>query len=298
MNFNLTKTLGYNSQRFLKVIMRAFIFLFCTIAFSFNSNKGFTQNADINIDTDKVVSVEEIFNLIKEQAKYQFIYDVDMLKTAPVVSVKKGIIKAGRLLERGLSPINCTFEFSNNTIVVKKKPKKNKKQEEFFIEGIVTDKDGVAIPDISVYVSSRNVNENTPPERGFMVRGTATDLDGKFKIKATLNHYLIVDGLGYKIKSQKIATKQEYYHVTLDEEVNILNDVVVVGYDGNKQAYDAIKSGELFATALNNPFLMGEKAVEVGVEYLHGKRNFPRINPISAGVIVKDNVADYYSKGF
>lgn len=82
------------------------------------------------------------------------------------------------------------------------------------------------------------------------------------------------------------------------KQANKLNDVVVVGYDGNKQAYDAIKSGDLFATALNNPFLMGEKAVEVGIEYLGGKTNFPRMNPISAGVITADNVADYYSRGF
>ncbi len=77
-----------------------------------------------------------------------------------------------------------------------------------------------------------------------------------------------------------------------------LQDIVVVGYDGNKQAYDAIKSGDIFATALNNPFLMGEKAVSIGIEYLNGKRNFPRANPISAGVITAENVDEYYSKGF
>ncbi|MGY0427142.1 MAG: SusC/RagA family TonB-linked outer membrane protein, partial [Polaribacter sp.] len=101
--------------------MKTVIFLFCSLVFSFNSNKGFSQNTKIKIDADKTISVVEIFNLIKKQTDYQFVYDIEMIKNTPTIFVKKGIIKAGDLLHKGLNPSNCTFEFTNNTVIVKKK---------------------------------------------------------------------------------------------------------------------------------------------------------------------------------
>lgn len=227
MNFNLTRTHGNYTRRILRTIMKTFIFLFCTVAFSFGSDKGFSQNADIYINADKIISVEEIFHLIKTQAHYQFVYDVNMVSTAPSISVKKGIIKAGKLLEKGLTPVNCTFEFTQNTIIVKKKRANKTLQEEFPISGRVVDKNGEPIPGVSVYISDRDVGDSS---KNFIVRGTDTDFEGNFKLKATLNHYLIVGSLGYKIKSIQITSKQEYYEIVMEEEINVLDDIVVVGY--------------------------------------------------------------------
>ena len=229
MKFKLTNTFVVFNKRFLKVIMRTFIFLFCTAVFSLNPSEGFSQNAKILIKSDKTVSVEEIFELIQTQTDYKFVYRYDLIKGAPAISLKKGIIKANVLLKMGLDSAGCDYEFTNNTVIVKKKSKEKITQEEFLIKGKVVDQNGESVPGITVYVSNidADVLEN---QKDIITRGTSTDLNGNFEIKAALNRYLVVVGLGYKTIRLKITTEKEFYTITLEDEISELDEVVVVGY--------------------------------------------------------------------
>ncbi len=71
--------------------------------------------------------------------------------------------------------------------------------------------------------------------------------------------------------------------------------LVLAAADGQKEALELIKKGEYGATGLNNPILVAETALEMGLRYLDGDRNFPRTTYTPAVCIAADNVDKYYS---
>ena len=209
-----------------QVIMRLFVFLFCTALFSFSPKTAHSQNAKIRIYEDQKASVEEIFNLIRTQTDYRFVYNYEQIRNAPLVQLNRGIIPAGELLQMGLDPIDLAYDFINDTIIVKQKPI----QQTFTINGIVKDENGLPVSGAAVYVASTEPKAGATRDREFVIRGTSTDFDGNFTLEASLNHYLAVRALGFEFTYQQITSKQEFYEITLKESASKLDEVVVVGY--------------------------------------------------------------------
>lgn len=76
---------------------------------------------------------------------------------------------------------------------------------------------------------------------------------------------------------------------------------MVAAADGAKKAFDLIKEGKYFATGLNSPHLVAEKGVEIGKEILEkGKdpESYPEVTLTEPAAITKENVDEYYEKGF
>lgn len=91
------------------------------------------------------------------------------------------------------------------------------------INGKVTDANGEAIIGASVTVKGTTSN------------GTITDLDGKFNLDAPANATLVISYVGYKtieipVNGKKVLT------ITLKEDTEMLDEVVVVGYGTQKKA--------------------------------------------------------------
>lgn len=228
MKIKLTNVFDFLNQRLLKAIMKIFIFFLCATAFSLSPKVGFSQNAEIIINVDKIVTVEQIFELIKEQTDYKFIYSYDVIKNAPSISLKKGIIKAGVLLEKGLSSIKCTYEFTDNTVVVKKK-KAPVQQTTVTVTGTVKNKEGDLLPGVTLYVTAIDPNTGDTANATF-IRGISTDFDGAFSIEVEVGYFLTVSALGYTSIHQKITADKTNYNFTLEDETSILDEVLVVGY--------------------------------------------------------------------
>lgn len=219
-------------KRLLKIIMRTFIFLLCTTVFSFTPDNVLSQNAKITIEKDKTITVDEVFRIIKGQTDYRFIYESDMFKDFPKVTVKKGTMKANRLLKQSLSSGNFNFNFiDDKTIVIKKT---SIALQDLTISGQVLDVNGLPIPGITVYVTNNEpTGERINTE--FLVRGTATDIDGNFSLAAEAGYYLAVSGIGYEFKYQLVTANQTVYNITLEERVSDLDEVLVVGYGTTKR---------------------------------------------------------------
>src|SRR5680860_1145022 len=108
----------------LKNVVRIFIFFCCTMAFALSPKDGRAQDANIRIEKNESLTIERAFKMVNRQTDYKFVYRHDLLKGAPKVAVNKGVIKTKALLEKFLSPIDFTIEFTTDgTIVVKRKPK-------------------------------------------------------------------------------------------------------------------------------------------------------------------------------
>jgi len=197
--------------------MKTFLFLFCTTVFSFTSNNVFSQNEKIKIDADKMLTADEIFLLITKQTDYCFIYHSDLFKDLPKVSVKKGTIKANKLLLQTLSEGKFIFELSaNKTIAIKEKLKISVVQQT--ITGKVTDVDGEPLPGVNVLVGAKGITK---------VRGVATDFDGKYSIEASAGEVIRFSYVSY-VTQEFTVTDQNIINVVLLEDTASLDEVVLV----------------------------------------------------------------------
>lgn len=228
MKFKLIMVVSHVRKRLLMTIMKTFILLFCTTAFGFSSGTIFSQEK-ISIDKDKVVTVDEVFKIIKKQTKYLFLYPDDLFKDSPKVQLKKGKIDLDQLLNLSLSKSDFKFEVSkDNTILIKKSQKKTGTTEPQKktrpISGVVTDHKGYAIPGANVHVKGDN-------------SFTVTDYDGSYTVMAVSGDTIIFSYLGY-ISYEIVIGEHDKYNVALKEDVSNLDEIVVVGYGKTTQRFN------------------------------------------------------------
>ncbi len=211
----------FRRKEILLFIMRTFIFLFCTTVFSFSPGNIFSQNTKITIAADKVVTIYEVFDLIREQTDYTFIYPSDLFKDSPKVQLKKGVIAANTLLEKSLSANNFSFSLaSDKSIIVKPIPKPidDVQQDPIRITGKVTDEDGVPLPDVAVRIAGTNL-------------GVATNFDGEYTlIVPSRESVLVFSSIGFATKEIRV-NGQTVIDVTMQEAVSQLDEVILnAGY--------------------------------------------------------------------
>ncbi|MCX7047450.1 MAG: sugar ABC transporter substrate-binding protein [Candidatus Sumerlaeota bacterium] len=71
-----------------------------------------------------------------------------------------------------------------------------------------------------------------------------------------------------------------------------LGQIVLVGFDGNKDAMKAVKAGEVDATVMQHPEEMGRQGLQLLVKILKGE-TVPANTPIAPTLIEKSNVDKY-----
>lgn len=105
------------------------------------------------------------------------------------------------------------------------------------VRGTVKDANGEPLPGATVMVSGNNG------------QGTVTDIDGNFSINASEGSELVVTFIGYNQQKIKVDGRNTYV-VSMSEESNTLNELVVIGYGQVKKkdltgSVTAIKPDEL-----------------------------------------------------
>ena len=218
MEIKLTNVLFYFRKKLLIIIMRAFIFLLCTAAFSFTPSNVLSQNAKIKIDADKTLSIHEVFKLISNQTDYKFIYHEDLFENAPNIQLKKGTIKANRLLELSLAYDDFNFVFANNgTIVLNKKTDEVVQQQ---VNGSVTDANGLGLPGVTIL------------EKG-TTNGGSTNIEGKYSINVSSDNAVLVFSFVGFTTQELLVSGQSEINVTLEESVFELEAVNIIstGYE-------------------------------------------------------------------
>lgn len=91
-------------------------------------------------------------------------------------------------------------------------------------------------------VTGRIVDSNGEPligvsvvEKGNKSNGTVTNLDGEYTVNVSANSTLVVSYVGYKTQEVAVGGKRNV-NITLAEDAEMLNDVVVIGYGVVKKA--------------------------------------------------------------
>lgn len=90
------------------------------------------------------------------------------------------------------------------------------------VSGSVTDTEGLPVPGVSVFQKGSST-------------GTITDEEGKFSITVQENATLIFTCLGYNDQRVKATASREHYNIVLNEDSDMLQSVVVVGYGASRK---------------------------------------------------------------
>lgn len=226
MKIEIINHFFFLKRKFLLTCMKAFILFFCTVAFSFTSNKVFTQNVKIVVDKDKLVTIDEVFDLVRVQTDYVFIYQEDLFKDVPKIKLKKGTIDANKLLNDNLSGEGFVFELSgkNKILITKGKPEVAAvAQQKIKVFGIIKDSKGDILPGVNIL------------EKG-TTNGVSSDFDGKFTIDVSgPNSVLAISYIGYVNQEIKVGNQTNISVKLLDDYAK-LEEVVVIGYGTQKKS--------------------------------------------------------------
>lgn len=226
MKIKLTKVRSYAIRRAL-IMMKFYIFLLCTTIYGFTTEESFSQEK-VTIEVDKLVSVDEIFDIIQDQTKYRFLYPADLFENAAKVQLSKGEIGISELLNQSLSNGAVDYEFygKNRIRIMKKKivvPEKSQsQQEQLQVAGIVKDQLGQPLPGATIL------------EKGTS-NGTQSDFDGNFSLDVNgTNATLVISYIGFKTK-EILLNGRTNLEISLEESAAALDEIVVVGYGTQKK---------------------------------------------------------------
>ena len=81
------------------------------------------------------------------------------------------------------------------------------------------------------------------------------------------------------------------------EQAGKTNDILIVAAaDGQKEAIKYVMDTNFYGcTAMNSPVQIGKNAVKFAIEYLNGKKDFPKTSFTPPLLITKENAAQYYN---
>ncbi|SHJ83811.1 TonB-linked outer membrane protein, SusC/RagA family [Arenibacter nanhaiticus] len=225
MKIKLINARSFYRRRILIMMMKTYLFLFCTTIFGFTIEKSFSQEK-ITIKVEEIVSVDDVFNIIQDQTKYRFLYPQNLFANAPKVQLKKGVIQISDLLSESLSNIDIEYELSpNNRILIRQqKPLRVSTiiQKQHKVSGTVTDDMGEPLPGASII------------EKGTK-NGVTSDFNGHFTLNVSdENAILVVSYLGFVTKEIYVNGEKNVL-VSLKGDVASLDEVVLVGYGTQKK---------------------------------------------------------------
>lgn len=169
------------------------------------------------------VSLKQAFQKIESVSKYKIAYNATQLDVNKIVTLNQKNVDVLKVLDAILAGTDCTYKINDGYIVITP----IRKETENVVEGTVKDEKGEPIIGATVMVKGT-------------ATGTITDFDGNFSLDATDGANLEISYVGYQSQQIK-AISGKLLAVTLKEDTEILDEVVVVGY-GTQRKRDVTTS--------------------------------------------------------
>ncbi|WP_158557062.1 SusC/RagA family TonB-linked outer membrane protein [Mucilaginibacter conchicola] len=171
----------------------------------------------------KNASLETVFNQIRKQSTYNFIYTTDVIGKAKTVTIDVQNADIDKVLAICFNNQPLSYSLVDNVVIVKEGPTPITKVAEVPdpIRGKVVDGKGQAVAGASVSVKGTT-------------RGVITDANGNFSINATKGETLVVSFIGFDPTETTVGDTNPM-QITLAESTKQLNQVVVTALGIRKQ---------------------------------------------------------------
>ena len=195
---------------------------------------------NVSFDNERL-TLKQAFEKIESVSNYKIAYNssqIDVNKQVVLNQKNKSVLEVMKELLKGS---DYTFEVKGQQIVIV--PKKAQEQATISVSGTVVDENGEAVIGASVM------------EKG-TTNGVVTDYEGNFTLSVPAKATIVVSYIGSA--SQEIAVNgRREIQITLKEDNNILNEVVVVGYGTQKKgditsSVGSVKSEDFNQGAIND----------------------------------------------
>ena len=217
MKIKLTREGGFLKPGLLFPLLKLFLFLFCAKAFAFAPENSSFQNTHVEIHQSGTYSVKEVFELLKKQTEYTFIYRDELIEDLPATRLEKGRILVDELLKKCLPSDSFSFQIgADQSVIIKKSVNSSVGLYQRQVSGTVVDDTGVPLPGVTVM------------EKGTS-NGVATDFNGSYQITVPENSTLVFTYIGYEPQEVEVGEQQEI-NVQLTLAVSDLDEVVLNGY--------------------------------------------------------------------
>lgn len=160
--------------------------------------------------------MEQVFDLITQQLKYDIFYSENELNIRKMVQMPQLKMKLTDVLNQMLQK-EFTYRFDNNTIIIRP-AKQTDTSNPLQIRGTVTDKNKMPLPGVTVLIKGTTI-------------GVATDKDGRFIIAPSKDAdiELIVSFVGMKTRTISYKGEKDLI-IVMEEDSQEMDEVVVTGY--------------------------------------------------------------------
>ena len=163
------------------------------------------------------VSIETVLDAVKKQTGVNMLYNSQMFKGVPPVSINAKNEKWEVALKLILNPQGFDYVMKDGIVVIRKQQTEKKDNR---IRGMVVDSNQEPIPGASIIVKGTRT-------------GTSTNIEGEFTLDVKGDKVIIeISFIGMKKQTLQVdATRRKSLEITLVDDVKTLDDVVVTGYN-------------------------------------------------------------------
>ncbi|WP_354333952.1 TonB-dependent receptor [Pedobacter sp. CG_S7] len=193
----------------------------------------------------KNASLEYVFEEIKKQTGYKFLYTDEMMKETKPLDVNFENYTLHEALKQSFVNQPLFYTINYKTVIIKRKPLTIKKDvPPLTITGKITDNTGGALPGVSVKLKGASI-------------GATTDIYGNYTLNALENNpVLVFTYIGF-VTQEVVVNGRAVIDVVLAADVQKLDEVVVVGYGTQKKetltgSVTTVKGSEIIKSPVTN----------------------------------------------
>ena len=185
------------------------------IVFMLVSVSSFAQKINLN---RKNIPLLDVLKEIRKQSGYNILFTGGVVKNQIVQSIDLKGASIEEAMNKSLATFGLTYKIVEKNIVISKSMDEAPRQSKAFpVMGKVVDEKGEVLVGVSVKTKDGKA-------------GTITDANGTYKIVvSSVETVIVFSFIGFTSKEQKVGNSKEI-NISLKEQNNALNQVVVIGY--------------------------------------------------------------------
>lgn len=238
------------TKRIMKIASLCNLLAVCSV-----SAASYAQELTYSINKQNSTMIE-VFKEIEKNSDFTFFYNDNNINVNQEVSVSATNAPIEEILSEVLENTNYSYRIIDKQILIQVSDSEKTSvtgvtQNKRKITGKVLDASGMPIIGANVI------------EKGTSSNGTITDLDGNFSLEVGEGAVLLVSYIGYTNQEVRVG-KNSTLAITLKEDTEVLDEVVVVGYGTQK------KVNLTAAVETVNSKVLDNRPVKTATEMLEG----------------------------
>src|SRR5690606_19401450 len=214
----------------ISVTQFAIALVFSSIALSNGSAAQGVLDNEVTIQVENI-RLKSVLNKLEKLTGTKFAYSPNIVHDLKKVTVTADNQKLGDVLSNLLNPMGVSYQLIAGRISLFKTPTNlNATTSQILgyanlamVSGIVTDESGVPLPGVNIFIKGTSI-------------GTTTDVAGSYSLNVEdPDAILVFSFIGFQMLEVSVDSRTEI-NVTLQQDVQALEEVVVVGYGTQRKS--------------------------------------------------------------